>query len=74
MISVSYLYESQALLEDSGYDQGSSTMALGMWEEARKNFLIFAEFLNQIEGKPALDGGAAPGDTTISEMPAPATP
>ncbi len=74
MISVSYLYESQALLEDSGYDQGSSTMALGMWEEARKNFLTFAEFLNQIEGKPTLDGGTAPGDAIISEMPAPATP
>ncbi len=74
MISVSYLYESQALLEDSGYDQGSSAMALGMWEEARKNFLTFAELLNQIEGKPALDGAPAPGDATISEMPAPATP
>jgi hypothetical protein len=55
MISVSYLYESQALLEDSGYDQGSSAMALGMWEEARKNFLTFSELLNQLEGKPPLD-------------------
>ncbi len=55
MISVSYLYESQSMLEESGYNQESSLMALGMWEQARKNFITFSELLNQLEGKPPLD-------------------
>lgn len=74
MISVSYLYESQSLLEESGYDPASSLMALGMWEQARQNFLTFAEGLNRLEGKPSLEEATAPGDATMSEAPGGETP
>ena len=77
MISVSYLRKSQSMLEESGHDQESSLMALGMWEQARENFLTFSELLNQLEGKPPLDEGAPSGDAVMSEAPAdtaPATP
>ncbi len=74
MISVSYLYESQTMLDDSGYEQGISALALGAWEEGRKNFLTFAELLNQLEGNPPLDGGTASGDATMTAMPAEAAP
>ena len=74
MISVSYLYQSQSMLEESGYSQESSLMALGMWEQARKNFITFSELLNQLEGKPPLDEGALPGDAVMSETPADTTP
>ena len=74
MISVSYLYESQALLEESGYDPASSVMALGMWEQARRNFLTFAEGLNRLEGKPALEEATAPGDAALREAPGGETP
>ncbi len=67
MISASYLYESQNLLEESGYDKGTSAMALDMWEKARKNFLTFAELLNQLEGKLPLEEGTSPRDATVSE-------
>jgi hypothetical protein len=74
MISVSYLYDSQSMLEESGHNQESSLMALGMWEKARKNFITFSELLNQLEGKPPLDEGAPPGDAVMSETPADTTP
>jgi hypothetical protein len=77
MISVSYLYKSQSMLEESGYVQESSLMALGMWEQARNNFISFSELLNQLEGKPPLDEDAPPGDAVMSEAPddmTPATP
>ncbi len=75
MISVSYLYEGQAIMEDSGYEQGVSALALGAWEEARKSFLSFAELLNQLEGKPPLDGAAPPpADAAMSASPGPTAP
>ena len=75
MISVSYLYESQSMLEESGYNQESSLMALGMWEQARKNFITFSELLNQLEGKPPLDGAAPPpADAAMSASPGPTAP
>ena len=74
MISVSYLHESQSMLEESGYNQASSLMALGMWEQARKNFITFSELLNQLEGKPPLDESAPPGDAVMSETPVDTTP
>jgi len=74
MISASYLYESQKLLEESGYDKGASAMALDMWEKSRENFLTFTELLNQLEGRPPLEEGISPRDATVSEAPALETP
>lgn len=75
MISVSYLYESQAVLEETGYDPAAALTALGLWEEARKNFLTFAESLNQLEGKPPLGEAAAPpGDAALRAAPDDKTP